>query len=118
VKCGGAGEPSLCECERGDVEVTLGCIRAALSAMGDSWSCLSCLGVEEPPPRPRRRIDKSLIGLPTDFQHTGHIGSSEFGNSDLGAVQTRMQSKGGYSNGSDVPDTATPTGTFVGSYEH
>lgn len=31
----------------------------------------------------------------------------------LGAVQTRMQSKGGYSNGSDVPDTATPTGTFV-----
>jgi len=24
-----------------------------------------------------------------------------------------MQSKGGYSNGSDVPDTATPTGTFV-----
>jgi len=49
VKCGGAGEPSLCECERGDVEVTLGCIRAALSAMGDSWSCLSCLGVEEPP---------------------------------------------------------------------
>ena len=31
----------------------------------------------------------------------------------LGAVQTRMQSKGGYSNGSDVPDTVTPTGTFV-----
>ena len=86
--------------------------------MGDSWSCLSCLGAEEPPPRPRRRIDKSLIGLPTDFQHTGHIGSSDFGSSDVSSVQSRMQSKGGYEGKIDVPEAVTPTGTFVGSYEH
>lgn len=31
----------------------------------------------------------------------------------LGTVKTLMQSKGGYSNGSDVPESVTPKGTFV-----
>ncbi|XP_075221511.1 CDC42 small effector protein Spec2 isoform X2 [Lycorma delicatula] len=46
----------------------------------------------------RRRIDRSMIGAPTNFQHTGHIGSGdvELGNSRLRAIQNQMQSKGGY----------------------
>ncbi|RZF42531.1 CDC42 small effector protein homolog [Nilaparvata lugens] len=46
----------------------------------------------------RRRIDRSMIGEPTNFQHTGHIGSGdvELGNSRLRAIQNQMQSKGGY----------------------
>ncbi|XP_034233840.1 CDC42 small effector protein homolog [Thrips palmi] len=46
----------------------------------------------------RRRIDRSMIGEPTNFRHTGHIGSGdvEMGNSHLRAIQTQMQGKGGY----------------------
>ncbi|KAL1130286.1 hypothetical protein AAG570_013224 [Ranatra chinensis] len=46
----------------------------------------------------RRRIDRSMIGEPTNFQHTGHIGSGdvELGNTRLRAIQNQMQSKGGY----------------------
>ncbi|XP_065210978.1 CDC42 small effector protein homolog [Planococcus citri] len=44
------------------------------------------------------RIDRSMIGLPTDFQHTIHIGSNdiELNNSAVRALQNQMQSKGGY----------------------
>jgi hypothetical protein len=96
--------------------------------MGDSWSCLSCIGAEEAPP-PRKRIDRNMIGLPTNFRHTGHIGSSDLGSSDNGgggggggnninSVQTQMQSKGGYDHCTPVPDTATPSGQLVRSSEH
>lgn len=39
-----------------------------------------------------------MIGFPTDFQHTAHIGSNdlELNNSAVTALQNRMQSKGGY----------------------
>lgn len=39
-----------------------------------------------------------MIGEPTNFKHTGHIGSGdvEMGNSHLNAIQTQMQGKGGY----------------------
>jgi len=39
-----------------------------------------------------------MIGSPTNFQHTGHIGSGDvdLGNSHLRAIQNQMQSKGGY----------------------
>ncbi|XP_064388585.1 CDC42 small effector protein 2-A-like [Halichondria panicea] len=84
--------------------------------MGDSWSCLSCLGAEEAPPPRRRKIDKSLIGLPTDFHHTGHIGSSDFGTVDLSNVQSQMQSKGGSETGTTIPESITPTGKFVGNH--
>lgn len=45
-----------------------------------------------------RRIDRSMISSPTNFQHTGHIGSGDvdMGNSHLRAIQNQMQSKGGY----------------------
>ena len=44
------------------------------------------------------RIDRSMIGLPTDFQHTIHIGSNdiELNNTAVRALQNQMQSKGGY----------------------
>ncbi|XP_071451103.1 CDC42 small effector protein homolog [Hetaerina americana] len=44
------------------------------------------------------RLDRSMIGSPTNFQHTGHIGSGDvqLGASHLRAIQTQMQSKGGY----------------------
>lgn len=48
--------------------------------------------------RTRQRIDRSMIGEPTNFQHTGHIGSGDvdMGNSHLRAIQNQMMSKGGY----------------------
>jgi len=44
------------------------------------------------------RIDRSMIGAPTNFRHTGHIGSSdvEMESSRLHAIHGQMQSKGGY----------------------
>lgn len=44
-----------------------------------------------------------MIGLPMNFQHTAHVGSSDIamGASHLVALQNHMQSKGGY-------DTAVP----------
>ncbi|KAL0269740.1 UNVERIFIED_CONTAM: hypothetical protein PYX00_007374 [Menopon gallinae] len=48
--------------------------------------------------RTRPRIDRSMIGNPTNFQHTVHIGSGDIQteNSHLNALQSQMQSKGGY----------------------
>ncbi|OQV26197.1 hypothetical protein BV898_00316 [Hypsibius exemplaris] len=62
--------------------------------LGHLWR--NCCGVPET--SPQQRIDRSMIGFPTDFRHVGHIGSTEVGspNSSLSAVQTQMQSKGGY----------------------
>ncbi|KAL1461847.1 hypothetical protein WDU94_013714 [Cyamophila willieti] len=73
---------------------------------GEMWiqwfSC--CINQPTAPNRKRHqvrrpmRIDRSMIGEPTNFQHTGHIGSGdvELGNSRLRAIQNQMQSKGGY----------------------
>ncbi|NXN94025.1 C42S2 protein, partial [Rhinopomastus cyanomelas] len=49
----------------------------------------------------RRRIDRSMIGEPTNFVHTAHIGSGELfsGTSSASAIQSQMQSKGGYGAG-------------------
>ncbi|KAL5469416.1 hypothetical protein EMCRGX_G030669 [Ephydatia muelleri] len=81
--------------------------------MGDTWSCLTCLNAEEPPQRRRPKIDRSMIGQPQNFVHTGHIGSSDFGSGDMGTVQSQMQSKGGYEARTQVPMGATPTGSAV-----
>ncbi|XP_055349857.1 CDC42 small effector protein 2-like isoform X2 [Paramacrobiotus metropolitanus] len=57
----------------------------------------NCCGVPTPSPQ---RIDRSMIGLPTDFRHVGHIGSTDMGattsSTSLLAVQSQMRSKGGY----------------------
>ena len=81
--------------------------------MGDSWSCLSCMGAEEPPPRRRINISKDMIGVPSNVQHTGHIGSSDVGSGDMNSVQNQMESKGGYDHSIRVPTGSTPQGITV-----
>ncbi|CAB3994004.1 CDC42 small effector homolog, partial [Paramuricea clavata] len=61
----------------------------------------------------RPRIDRSMIGEPMNFQHTGHIGSGEVQVSvDLNDVTYRMKSKGGYQDHS-VDSRLTPNGTEI-----
>ncbi|XP_028453889.1 CDC42 small effector protein 1 [Perca flavescens] len=49
----------------------------------------------------RRRIDRSMIGEPTNFIHLTHIGSGEMaeGLQPSGTVQEQMRSKGPNMNG-------------------
>lgn len=80
--------------------------------MGDAIICFTCCLTEQPPPkRRRRRIDASMIGQPTNFQHTGHIGSGDVGNrshchplmeNGLNSIQNQMSSKGGYEHISSI----------------
>lgn len=64
--------------------------------MGDIWvQCFACCMTEQPAPKRRRRIDRSMIGNPTNFQHTAHVGSGDM-NVHLNALQNQMASKGGY----------------------
>ncbi|CAJ0941882.1 unnamed protein product, partial [Ranitomeya imitator] len=46
----------------------------------------------------RRRIDRSMIGEPTNFVHTAHVGSGDVfsGMNSVSSIQNQMQSKGGY----------------------
>ncbi|KAK3094759.1 hypothetical protein FSP39_005838 [Pinctada imbricata] len=46
-----------------------------------------------------------MIGLPTDFRHTGHIGAGEVAHNNavtLNSMQNQMSSKGGYKHISPV----------------
>ena len=68
--------------------------------------------------RRRPPIDRSMIGLPQNFQHTAHIGSSDvaMGTRHLVALQNHMQSKGGYDTAVPIEDSAsrqTPTVTVT-----
>ncbi|KXJ27156.1 CDC42 small effector protein 2-A [Exaiptasia diaphana] len=46
--------------------------------MSELLVCFPCCLTSRPQPRPARpRIDRSMIGLPTNFRHTGHIGSGD-----------------------------------------
>lgn len=74
-----------------------------MASTGDIWlqwfTC--CFHQPQSPSRRRHqrlRIDRTMIGNPTNFQHTGHIGSAdvELTTNHLNAIQTQMQSKGGY----------------------
>lgn len=46
----------------------------------------------------RLRIDRSMIGVPTNFRHTAHISSGDIDMSiaQLADLQVQMQRKGGY----------------------
>jgi len=48
-------------------------------------------------PHQRHRIDRSMIGVPTNFRHTAHISSGDIDMSiaQLADLQTQMQRKGG-----------------------
>ena len=77
--------------------------------MGQVFTC--CMVPDNRPRRPR--IDRSMIGQPTDFRHTGHIGTNDMLNNasnssspeqnklqsdNIGLLQNQMMSKGGYSD--------------------
>jgi len=63
---------------------------------GEFWVQLfgSCVTEQTPQDHRRPRIDRSMIGQPTDFRHTGHVGSSDVG-SGLDAMQGQLGGKGG-----------------------
>ncbi|KAG8191362.1 hypothetical protein JTE90_006106 [Oedothorax gibbosus] len=66
--------------------------------MSEIWiQCFSCCITQEPPPPTtrRHRIDRSMIGSPTNFRHTAHVGSGDM-NVHLNSLQHQMASKGGY----------------------
>lgn len=70
--------------------------------MSDFWHKMGCCVVAKPPPKKkRRRIDRSMIGEPTNFVHLTHIGSGEMaeGLQPSGSVQEQMRSKGPNMNG-------------------
>ncbi|TDG46634.1 hypothetical protein AWZ03_006946 [Drosophila navojoa] len=78
-----------------------------MASTGEIWlqwfSC--CFQQQRSPsrrPHQRLRIDRSMIGNPTNFVHTGHIGSAdvELSANRLNAISTQMQSKGGYETNS------------------
>ncbi|KAK7794765.1 hypothetical protein R5R35_009352 [Gryllus longicercus] len=80
-------------------------LRSGRVAGAEMWLLhwFSCCSSEQPTSAQQRkqrqvrgRIDRSMIGEPTNFQHTGHIGSGEVGGARLQAVQQQMASKGGY----------------------
>lgn len=71
--------------------------------MTDMLLCFSCCTEPAPPPKRKRKIDRTMIGLPQNFQHTVHLGSGDMTSSQhaqISSIQTQMSSKGGYeSNG-------------------
>nr|XP_015198543.1 PREDICTED: CDC42 small effector protein 2-like [Lepisosteus oculatus]XP_015198545.1 PREDICTED: CDC42 small effector protein 2-like [Lepisosteus oculatus]XP_015198546.1 PREDICTED: CDC42 small effector protein 2-like [Lepisosteus oculatus]XP_015198547.1 PREDICTED: CDC42 small effector protein 2-like [Lepisosteus oculatus]XP_015198548.1 PREDICTED: CDC42 small effector protein 2-like [Lepisosteus oculatus] len=69
--------------------------------MTEFWVCFSCCIAEQPQPKRRRRIDRSMIGEPMNFVHTTHVGSGDMnlGHSSVDSIQEQMKSKGGYGNG-------------------
>lgn len=46
-------------------------------SMSEFWLCFNCCIAEQPQPKRRRRIDRSMIGEPTNFVHTAHVGSGD-----------------------------------------
>uniref|UniRef100_A0A8C6TS55 CDC42 small effector 1 n=1 Tax=Neogobius melanostomus TaxID=47308 RepID=A0A8C6TS55_9GOBI len=65
--------------------------------MSDFWHKMSCCVIAKPPPkRKRRRIDRSMIGEPTNFIHLTHIGSGDATETitPMGSVQEQMRVKG------------------------
>ncbi|XP_056593178.1 CDC42 small effector protein 2 [Triplophysa dalaica] len=66
--------------------------------MSEFWLCFNCCIAEQPQPKRRRHIDRSMIGEPTNFVHTAHVGSGDLfsGMNSVHSVQNQMQSKGGY----------------------
>uniref|UniRef100_A0A8C0A5Q5 CDC42 small effector protein 2 n=1 Tax=Bos mutus grunniens TaxID=30521 RepID=A0A8C0A5Q5_BOSMU len=71
----------------------------ALPAGGSSSAI--CSRVPSTSEKRRRRIDRSMIGEPTNFVHTAHVGSGDLfsGMNSVSSIQNQMQSKGGYGGG-------------------
>ncbi|XP_074604860.1 CDC42 small effector protein Spec2 [Brevipalpus obovatus] len=59
--------------------------------------CFTCCVTQQTQTKRRRRIDRSMIGSPTNFRHTAHVGSgSDAISPHLDDIQNQMASKGGY----------------------
>ncbi|XP_078540892.1 CDC42 small effector protein 2-B-like [Lissotriton helveticus] len=69
--------------------------------MTEFFVCFSCCIGEQPQPKRRRRIDRSMIGEPMNFEHTSHVGLGDEVSAyrSIEAYHERMKSKGGYENG-------------------
>lgn len=86
---------------------------SAAEVLVSTFKC--CISEDPTPHPPRRRIDRSMIGDPMDFRHTGHIGTSDLNGSgdnqpkqqrvfgsepppqmNLEDLTLQMKSKGGY----------------------
>ncbi|OPJ67520.1 CDC42 small effector protein 2 [Patagioenas fasciata monilis] len=61
--------------------------------MSEFWLCFNCCIAEQPQPKRRRRIDRSMIGEPTNFVHTAHVGSGDLfsGMNSVSSIQNQMQ---------------------------
>jgi len=62
---------------------------------GEFWINLfgSCVMEQEPQPnRHRPKISRDMIGQPTNFRHTSHVGSSDIG--EMSTLQSTMKGKG------------------------
>ncbi|KAF7470838.1 Hypothetical predicted protein [Marmota monax] len=73
--------------------------------MSEFWLCFNCCIAEQPQPKRRRRIDRSMIGEPTNFVHTAHVGSGDLfsGMNSVSSIQNQMQSKGGRDSPGSFP---------------
>eukprot|EP00096_Caligus_rogercresseyi_P012468 TRINITY_DN522_c1_g1_i11.p2 TRINITY_DN522_c1_g1~~TRINITY_DN522_c1_g1_i11.p2 ORF type:complete len:102 (-),score=30.82 TRINITY_DN522_c1_g1_i11:1324-1629(-) len=82
--------------------------------MSEVWiQMFRCCATTDMAPSSRRRIDRSMIGAPTDFRHTAHIGTSDLESGETETVEDsscrgteylthQMNSKGGYAPDSKV----------------
>ena len=57
---------------------------------------MGCIAPEPEPTRPR--IDRSMIGNPTNFIHTAHVGATDATQGIQTGLQSQMNSKGGANN--------------------
>lgn len=65
--------------------------------MSEIWiQCFTCGSVADRPSQTRRRIDRSMIGNPTNFRHTAHVGGTDDMSNHIRSLQNQMASKGGY----------------------
>uniref|UniRef100_A0AAZ3P8X5 CRIB domain-containing protein n=1 Tax=Oncorhynchus tshawytscha TaxID=74940 RepID=A0AAZ3P8X5_ONCTS len=60
--------------------------------MSEFWLCFNCCIAEQPQPKRRRRIDRSMIGEPTNFVHTSHVGSGDIFSGMNSCLGTRLKS--------------------------
>lgn len=84
-----------------------------MAGSGELWvQCFTCCLTQQGPrtrsgrqrSHQRLRIDRSMIGVPTNFRHTGHISSGDLDmtSAQLSNMQAQMQMKGGYDTGYSV----------------
>lgn len=82
---------------------------ASTMSAGDVWVQWFKCCVTQQAPQKRRRIDRSMIGQPTNFMHLGHVGAGDMQTEPtyIRALQIQMQSKGSYETA--IPVTVGPS---------